>query len=158
MEFYKEIKRYERYSVTDEGRVWSSFSKKFLKPQSNGKGKGYLQVSLYNGKRFPKLFYVHRLVAKYFICNYDNLSEINHKDGNPSNNKVSNLEWVTKKQNIQHAVNNNLFPKKLSNQDVVNIRNSAKSGIKYIKIANLYKVNPATISKIINNKRRFHVS
>lgn len=51
-----------------------------------------------------KIFFrfVHRLVAQTFIPNPDNLPEVNHKDCNPTNNNVSNLEWITRKGNNQY--------------------------------------------------------
>jgi hypothetical protein len=54
------------------------------------------------------LHQVHRLVAKEFIPNDDPKKEINHKDGNPKNNHVSNLEWVTHSENLIHAHANGL--------------------------------------------------
>lgn len=51
-----------------------------------------------------KSFAVHRLVGKAFIPNPDNKPMINHIDNDPSNNKVSNLEWVTSKENMHHAM------------------------------------------------------
>ncbi|UCF55879.1 MAG: HNH endonuclease, partial [Deltaproteobacteria bacterium] len=57
-------------------------------------------------------FLVHRLVAEAFIGSCPEAHEINHKDCDPSNNHVSNLEWVTRKENIAHAVKMGRFAKK----------------------------------------------
>ena len=70
-----------------------------LKQSDNGKG--YLKVNIpINGKSTTKK--VHRLVAQTFIPNPDSLPEINHKDNNPLNNGVSNLEWCTNEYNIAY--------------------------------------------------------
>jgi len=62
---------------------------------------GYLRVGFsVNGEKVTKR--VHRLVAQTFIPNPNNLPEVNHKDCNPSNNCVSNLEWCTSEYNIQY--------------------------------------------------------
>jgi hypothetical protein len=72
-------------------------------------GTGYHIVSLSNGHgSISKNFYIHILVATYFIDNPSNKSEVNHKDGDKSNNGVDNLEWVTHKENMDHAFDNGL--------------------------------------------------
>lgn len=100
-EKWKDIPNYEGlYQVSNFGRV-KSFRKstKFgcqseyiLKP--NVASHGYAEVTLYD-KAVRHKFLLHRLVASVFIPNPDNLPQINHKDENPLNNAVSNLEWCT---------------------------------------------------------------
>ena len=86
---------FHNYTVTDDGRVFSlnyhrSGKKKEMKP--NKDKKGYNRIELFiEGK--CKSFFVHRLVALAFLPNHDNLPLINHKDENPLNNKIDNLEW-----------------------------------------------------------------
>lgn len=95
-EIFKPIIGHEMYSVTNKGRVYNEKRGKFLKPSVNSSN--YKKVVL-NGKNS----YVHRLVAEAFCDNHDNLCEVNHKDGNKWNNNYTNLEWVTKSENAQHA-------------------------------------------------------
>lgn len=70
-----------------------------LKQQDNGHGYLFVGFNM-NGKTVTR--YVHRLVAQTFIPNPDNLAEINHKDNNPTNNCVINLEWCTHEYNMQY--------------------------------------------------------
>lgn len=92
--------------------------------------RGYLYVELYkDGKR--KHFGVHRLVAICFIPNLGGKREVNHRDGRPMNNHVSNLEWATGLENIRHAVQTGLLLQgeecpwaKLTNEQVRLIRDN----------------------------------
>lgn len=78
---------------------------KILKPDLQWNGR--LQVRLQRD-RTSKAFKIHRLVAQAFIPNPDDKPEVNHIDGNPLNNCVTNLEWVTKSENVLHAVEHGL--------------------------------------------------
>ena len=105
-EIWCPIKGYEGlYEVSYQGRVKSlKFGKeRILKPLRHTSG--YLQVNLCkNGE--VKHCLVHRLVAQTFIPNPDNLPEVNHKDENKTNNKVSNLEFCDAKYNINYGTRN----------------------------------------------------
>lgn len=92
-----DIKGFERYQITDDGRVWSKISNKWLVPKVTQDG--YLRVGLCNGTKKVKQALIHRLVAEAFIPNNDNLPQINHKDENKTNNKVENLEWCSSQYN-----------------------------------------------------------
>ena len=72
-------------------------------------GNGYLFVNL-SKDGLAKEYFVHRLVALAFIPNQDNKGDVNHKDGNKRNNIVDNLEWCTRKENVQHAYRLGLIP------------------------------------------------
>lgn len=118
-EEWKDIPGYPDYQISNLGRVKSlthtvyhSPSKKFpngrfvtykeriLKTAlENG---GYEFVVLYKNK-VKRSFRIHRLVAKLFISNPNNFEQVNHKDENKTNNKVSNLEWCTAKYNINYG-------------------------------------------------------
>ena len=102
-EIWCPIKGFEGlYEVSDKGRVRSlKFGKERIL-KSVRMQKGYLTVGLYkNGDE--KRCYVHRLVAKTFIPNPQNLPEVNHKDENKENNSVKNLEWCDQKYNINYG-------------------------------------------------------
>lgn len=96
------------YEVSSDGKVKNSVSGKILNFEKTRDG--YFRVRLYNNTLgFNKKFLVHRLVANAFIDNFENLPVVNHKDGDKSNNDVSNLEWCSVSYNIQHAFRNGLI-------------------------------------------------
>lgn len=113
-EIWCPIKGYESmYEVSDQGRVRSLkfVNERILKP---GRDKdGYLQVGLYkNGE--GKKCKIHRLVAQAFIPNPQNLTEVNHRDENKTNNSVQNLEWCDRKYNNNYGTRNQMVSMKLS--------------------------------------------
>ena len=68
---------------------------------------GHLTVALCRGKGKPKSMYVHRLIALAFMENPDDKPLVNHKNGNPKDNRLENLEWVTYSENIKHGYTHN---------------------------------------------------
>lgn len=107
------FKGFPNYAVTKKGQVWSLYSNKFL---SQNKFLGeYRAVTLcHDGVKEEHL--IHRLVAEAFIPNEEDNPCVNHKDGDKLNNDLSNLEWVTYKENTKHAMETGLRRKTVINE------------------------------------------
>jgi len=114
-----------------------------------------------------KNYRVHRLVAEAFIPNPDNKPHVNHINGDKTDNRVENLEWVTQSENMQHAYSSGLrnpmngtkhTNSKLTESQVREMRHIYSLGHVTIQwIADLYNVSHNSISRIINNKTWKHV-
>lgn len=104
---WKKISDYQGYEINERGDIRNISTQKILKPiKSNN---GYSHVTLCDDKGHHQKL-IHRLVAKEFVINqnpslYD---QVNHLDGNKSNNKASNLEWVNHSGNMKHAYSTGL--------------------------------------------------
>ena len=98
------IKGYEsRYLVSNLGNVHSLVSNKVLAP--NRMNHGYTCVHLYtNGKKSRKVMTIHQLVALAFIPNPQSLREVNHKNFIKHDNRIDNLEWISRRGNVMHAI------------------------------------------------------
>lgn len=168
------------YKVNTFGQVitdnWRNSKKTaFLRPAKDNKG--YLRVGLQvNGKLITMK--VHRLVAIAFIPNPENKPMVNHIDFNKENNRVENLEWVTAKENTQHAIKNGVFHfqtsetcinkiiKKgelngvslLTDKKVLEIRNKFKPN-QYTRkmLANEYNVSESCIKDVLSRKSWKHI-
>ena len=111
LEIWEDIEGYPNYEVSNVGRVRNKTTKYVLKPQKFI-GKKYYYVCLYaNGTQ--KKERIHRLVATAFIPNPKNLPEVNHKDEDPSNNFVDNLEWCSKSDNVNYGSRNKTVSEKM---------------------------------------------
>lgn len=110
MEIWKEITIRPDYEVSNLGNIRRKLGKKYSKKigkdysQINGSDAGrYIQIKIMKNN-IRKHYALHRLVAECFVNNEHNKPFVNHKDGNTYNNRADNLEWVTQKENIEHAI------------------------------------------------------
>ena len=159
--------QYPNYFVNEQGDV---FSTKFNKVRKlNGiDTNGYLMIAICNNNKVKQMS-VHRLIAETFIPNPENKPEVNHKNGIKSDNRVQNLEWNTRKENVDHAILNGLLDNrgekcgtsKLTEKQVVQIRElyaqKKHNKITCRKLAKMFGVSFVQISNIINNKVWNHI-
>lgn len=161
IEVYKDIEGFEgRYMVSNLGNVKSlnyqnTKKEKILTPIRHHLG--YYIVHLGSSK----IRMIHTLVAKAFIPNPEHHRYVNHIDGNKRNNIVTNLEWVTAKQNVSHAIRTGLRDPHRNNAKVGILNHNSRSVLQYSKsgefikqwdcisdAARAYNMNPCMI---INN-------
>lgn len=164
-EAWKEVEGYGgAYQVSNKGLVRSTerkvsfidgreriFKGKVLK--SNLNTYGYPKVVLvYNRSEFT--INVHRLVALAFIPNPENKPQVNHINGIKTDNRVENLEWSTNSENQRHARKIGLNFSRLTESDVLKIRNSTQNTS---WLADKFKVSARTIRIIITRKSWVHI-
>jgi hypothetical protein len=135
-------------------------------------GAGYLTYPVTSIKRLNGTWqqirkYAHRLVAEYFLPNPLNLPQVNHKDCDKSNNYVDNLEWSTRKANIDHAHANGRMKKRTENADidiltveqVIDLYTSVKrDGVGISEKARQMGLPRTTASSIMNKRSRVHIT
>lgn len=149
------IEGHPSYYVSTKGRLYRISMLKDKTGKRNGKGFIAGHISAYGYKLCSlgnKSFRVHRLVAKAFIPNPENKPDINHIDGNKLNNCVENLEWVTSKENIHHALESGLCNKSLVVKHAKEIQRLVSSGMWQKDVAKLYNCTQSAISRIVNLK------
>ena len=176
MEFWKDIIGYEgHYQISNLGRVKSLereiarggrdhlIKERFLKTAINPSGYYIIVLALDNNH---KTMTIHRLLARHFIQNPNNKRCVNHINGIKTDNSLENLEWCTHSENTKHAFSTNLKKpsmgeengsSKLTNKQVLEIKNLLKNNIKGIDIAKMFSVSTSTISYIKLKKYWGHI-
>lgn len=108
MHTFKVIEEYPNFSISSCGKIKRNSSGKILKTHRHKNGYEVINIKP-NGRGSGKTLKIHRVVATAFIPNPLNKPQVNHKDGNKTNNNVSNLEWATPSENVKHAYDNGLI-------------------------------------------------
>jgi hypothetical protein len=137
------------YTITSDGEIFNNKTNRKLHPCPNEKG--YYLVNIHGKSKR-----LHRLVAQLFVPNPENKPQVNHIDGDKSNNSASNLEWVTNQENRYHAVKTGLHIhgercpwSKLSKEDVKFIREHTE--LSQRQLSKIFHVCQPHISDIRNN-------
>jgi len=170
VEVWKPINGFKRfYEVSTHGQV-----RRIKSASGTNKGRlhkpvirnGYQQVLLSCDNRLT-LCWIHRLVATTFLEQPSDRYEVNHKDGNPLNNSLENLEWVTRSENMSHAYRIGLRKpapqkgekngsSKLTEDAVIQIREFAGK-LTFSEMAKQFGVNRQTIYRVIHRKSWRHI-
>lgn len=163
-EIWKTINEYPEYQVSNFGRIKSfkvdKINGKIMKPYKCTKGYLQIDISLDGRKRQNRVHLaVHRLVAKAFLANPDNLPEVNHKDEDKTNNNVNNLEWCTSKYNNNYGTHK----ERVAEHHRIHIYSIDKYGnIEHFKgvreatriVTNGNSSTSSAISNVLNGKRK----
>ena len=163
IETWKDIYKYEgRYQISNLGRV-KSFGRNNPMIMKEKDIRGYKSVTLHDGER-KRTIQIHRLVAMHFMSNPDNKPQVNHKDGDKSNNCVENLEWVTNSENIKHAWENNLKsqegeknPSSVASESLVKKILQRGKYASYTQMSKDYGLGKSTIEHILKRHTWKHV-
>jgi hypothetical protein len=162
IEIWKSIEGYENYEVSSFGNIRNKNTGRVLKAAIMS---GYYCLGLSSGK--TKTYSVHQLVAKAFISNPENKCQVNHKDKNKLNNNITNLEWMTNKENCVHrsagvkqTTNQNLEIYRINpnTDEILEKYNSIEDAAKWILEKNLSKNFNSARSSISCNIRKIYNS
>lgn len=145
----KEIKDFPGYYITEDGRVFSDKQSKLKELKIQCSNKGYYMIGFKkNKKQYFKS--IHRLVAEHYINNPYSLPQVNHIDENKLNNHVSNLEWVTQKENLIHSNCRWIYQiENITTGEIVETINA-------MEFAQSYNLSHGALYRTLTGKRNHH--
>lgn len=161
IEYWKELSDVKNMFLSSFGKLKSSqrtyinFGKtRLVKDHSynhrtNNRGYNFYSFTHNNSKKTRS---VHRLVAKAFIPNPLDKPHVNHKDGNKTNNRASNLEWCTTLENTLHACINGKIKNMLSKEQIAIADKMYAQNAPYSTIAAFLKAHPQSVKKAIKKQ------
>ena len=159
---FKHIPSHPDYAVDKDGNVYSSKADRLLTQHTE---QGYKRVAIRSGREYK--LKVHRIVAETYIPNPNKLPQVNHIDGDKTNNTVSNLEWVSAKDNMRHAYQTGLVSTKKANESscealrrkVIGTHVDTGEVIKadsLVELCSKYNLTVCNVSACCLGKRRTH--
>ena len=153
---------FDKYAALECGNILSLRSGKHLKPITQKLGYKSIMLSQ-DGKRC--VFLVHRLIAMSYIGrDVRSQVQVNHKDGIKANNAVDNLEWMSSKDNVRHAVQTGLKDSQFANarevtdEQALGICHSLLSGNRPKKVAELFSTTVHVVNNIRHKKAYRHIT
>lgn len=171
---WKKIPNFSLYEASDEGFIktfnWKNKGQeRIMKPALDSFG--YLRTMLKGDDGKTRTVKVHRIIAQTFIPNPENKAEVNHKNCIKNDNRVENLEWCTRTENIRHAFAMNVISRKgeknscatLTDEQVIEIRSNYEYGKNCRKgktkqqIADEYNTTFTVIKRIVQNRTWKHL-
>lgn len=155
------IKDFPNYKISKSGKIVNIRTGKLISISIHKQG--YRVVRLWC-KGVSRLMKIYRLKAEAFIPNPENKREVNHLDGDRMNEKLKNLEWATPSENMKHAFKNGLAKgqfgkgskhqlRKVSLEDIYEIRRLRKEGKKLKEIGAIYNLVDRTVCNICKHKQ-----
>jgi hypothetical protein len=136
------------YLVSNKGRIYSTTNSIIRKLMHNTDG--YPTIRIYiRGKLRTKT--IHRLLAKAFIPNPENKKHVNHINGIKSDNRLENLEWLTQRENIQHAWDIGIHKKKIFDDEIMDM---FIDGLTFKEIAERTDVSPHSIKEVVSRNHK----
>lgn len=154
----KTILNFPNYQVSVDGNIYSTLSKKFLKPLNNGNG--YLKVGLYNENGTVQE-YIHRLVAILYCDNVHNHKYVDHINRDKTDNSASNLRWVSAKENTDNNATKPRYSKKRSHTKaypkelIGSIKQDYEYGARVMELSRKYNIPRQTISRFVKDVKQY---
>lgn len=150
------IKEFSKYTFNKDGSIIGPSGKTLSYHTCK---KGYCRANLKNDAGKKRTYLVHRLIAFAFLPNPERKPQINHKDGDKSNNSVANLEWCSNLENNQHASRHALHKRgaerpnsKLCYEKVRELKGLRKAGWNFYQLGKRFGIAYQTAHKICNGK------
>ena len=160
----------DRYEINKNGIIYDTVKNRFVSIVYSGKHGEYPKIRLVSKDGIENLLVLHKLLASLFIPKPNKTEKlyVNHIDGNKRNFSLTNLEWVTSSENIQHGVNTGLIdktkyinqiPKDINKNDIykIEIINLILSGYSNDDIADKYGLHSRYISCVRGKSKYKHI-